>query len=52
MIWGKIVIGCLKQRLKDETVVLASLTVELKVQERLVEEIKAELKKEGEKRNE
>jgi len=49
MIWEEIVVECLKKRLKEETIVKAGLVVALRVQERLVEEIEVELKKEGEK---
>ena len=49
MIWKEIVIECLERRLREEIIVKAGLVVELRVQEKLVEEIKAELKKEEEK---
>lgn len=49
MMWGEIVIECLERRLREEIIVKAGLVVELRVQEKLVEEIKAELKKEEEK---
>ena len=52
MKWNEIVKECLERRLKEEMIVKAGLVVDLRVQEKLVEEIKVELKKEEEKENE
>lgn len=51
MNWGEVVIECLEQRLKEEEIRKAGLTAELQVQEKLVNEIKAELKRGKEKEN-
>jgi len=45
MRWNEVVIVCLEQRLEEEQTRRAGLTAELEVQERLVESIKAELKR-------
>lgn len=50
MIWEEVVQICLERRLKEEEIVKASLVVSLGIQEKLVEDIKAELKKEERKR--
>lgn len=51
MNWEEVVIECLEQRLKEEEIRKAGLTAELQVQENLVNEIKAELKRGKEKEN-
>lgn len=45
MKWEEVQRECLERRLKDEIVLKASLTVDLEIQDELIEGIKEELKK-------